>query len=77
MPYAEITIGAVILLLLGAVVFAFYKWGGAKAGAARDEAQASLDEERKVGHAVDEARRHPVSADDLGLRDKRSGPPPS
>lgn len=75
MAYA--IIGGVLLLLIVGVAWAFYKWGGAKANAARDQAEAALKAERKVTDAVDDARRHPVTADDLGLRDEGGGPPPS
>jgi hypothetical protein len=75
-PYAELTIAALLVLLLVAVIYAAYKLGGAKATAAKEQAEASLNRERKVEDAVDEARRHPITPDDLGLRDEGGGPPP-
>lgn len=75
MPYAIIA-GVLLVLLVGAGI-AVWKWGRAKADARAKDAEAALSLERKVADAVDEARRHPVTPDDLGLRDPGSGPPPS
>jgi len=73
MAYAIIA-GVLLVLLVGAGV-AIWKWGRAKADARAKDAEAALAQERKVTDAVDEARRHPVTADDLGLRDEGGGPP--
>lgn len=76
MPYAEITIGAIILFLLGAVIYAFWKLGKQAAEDRAADAEAALAADRKIADAVDKARRRPVTADDLGLRDQGDQPPP-
>lgn len=76
MPYAEVTIGAVMLLLLAATIYAFWKIGKKSSEARAVAAEAALAADRKVADAVDKARRRPVTADELGLRDQGSKPPP-
>lgn len=76
MPYAEIGIGAIILILLGAVIWAFYKYGGERATAAKDVAEAALKADREVQDAVDQARRDPVVVDRPWLQ-RGGGPPPA
>ena len=61
LPYAQLALGAVILVLLGLYGWAMRRWGW-RAHQAKT-LQIVLDAERRVADAMEQARREPLIVD--------------